>query len=76
MALQDDLTEVKRNLEELARSIIRLEQNLTQQREGTSPPAAVGRPEGLVTIPDDPYDSSLWTDTDDEGLGARGRRAP
>ncbi|MEU7279789.1 hypothetical protein AB0A69_13535 [Streptomyces sp. NPDC045431] len=74
MALQDDLTEVKRNLEELARSIIRLEQTLTQQREGT--PAAVGRPEGLVTISDDPYDSSLWIDTDDEGLGARGRRAP
>ncbi|MFJ8650615.1 hypothetical protein ACIRNI_31475 [Streptomyces sp. NPDC093546] len=76
MALQDDLTEVKRNLEELARSIIRLEQNLAQQREGTSPSAAVGRPEGLVTISDDPYDSSLWIDTDDEGLGARGRRAP
>ncbi|MEN8651135.1 hypothetical protein ABCR94_10940 [Streptomyces sp. 21So2-11] len=30
----------------------------------------------LVTIPDAPYDSSLWTDTDDEGLGARDRHAP
>lgn len=34
------------------------------------------RPEGLVTIPDTPYDSSLWTDSDDEGLGARDRHAP
>ncbi|MCQ4211557.1 MULTISPECIES: hypothetical protein [Streptomyces] len=32
--------------------------------------------ENLVTIPDTPYDSSLWTDSDDEGLGARDRHAP
>lgn len=30
----------------------------------------------LVTISDAPYDLSLWTDSDDEGLGARDRRAP
>ncbi|MBT2489226.1 hypothetical protein J7E96_11970 [Streptomyces sp. ISL-96] len=30
----------------------------------------------LVTIPDDPYNSALWTDSDDEGLGARDRHAP
>ncbi|MFJ8584957.1 hypothetical protein ACIRD2_09910 [Streptomyces sp. NPDC093595] len=76
MSLQDDLTEVKRNLEELARSVIRLEQSLAREREGTPVPTAVGRPEGLVSIPDTPYDSSLWTDSDDEGLGARDRRAP
>lgn len=32
-----------------------------------------------VAIPDAPYDSSLWTNTDgldDEGLGAQGRHAP
>ncbi|NEB78421.1 hypothetical protein G3I40_24815 [Streptomyces sp. SID14478] len=37
------------------------------------------RPEGLVPIPDTPYDSSLWTGTDgldDEGLGAGHRHAP
>ncbi|MFD9864541.1 hypothetical protein [Streptomyces alboflavus] len=39
----------------------------------SAPPKA--RPE-LVTIPDTPYDRSLWTDSDDEGLGARDRRAP
>ena len=30
----------------------------------------------LVTIPDTPYDNTLWTDSDDEGLGARDRHAP
>lgn len=29
-----------------------------------------------MTISDTPYDVSLWVDTDDEGLGARDRRAP
>ncbi|MEV3854400.1 hypothetical protein AB0J38_08755 [Streptomyces sp. NPDC050095] len=40
------------------------------------------RPEGLdgiVTVPDTPYDSTLWRGADgldDEGLGARHRHAP
>ncbi|MDT0377961.1 hypothetical protein RM572_04125 [Streptomyces sp. DSM 42041] len=33
------------------------------------------RPE-MVTIPDAPYDAALWTDAEDEGLGARDRHAP
>ncbi|MFJ8820448.1 hypothetical protein ACIREE_01540 [Streptomyces sp. NPDC102467] len=33
-------------------------------------------PQGLVPIPDTPYDSSLWTDSDDEGLGVQNRHAP
>ncbi|MFF7606791.1 hypothetical protein [Streptomyces parvulus] len=41
----------------------------------TAAPDAPGRPD-LVPIPDTPYDGSLWTDSDDEGLGARDRRAP
>ncbi|MFF8830290.1 hypothetical protein [Streptomyces sp. NPDC015131] len=76
MSLEDDLTEVKRRLEELARSVIQLERNLARQREEKPVPMAVGRPDGLVTISDTPYDSTLWTDSDDEGLGARDRRAP
>ncbi|GGU37174.1 hypothetical protein [Streptomyces lavendofoliae] len=76
MSLEDDLTEVKRRLEELARSVIQLERNLVRQREGKPVPMVVGRPDGLVTISDTPYDSTLWTDSDDEGLGARDRRAP
>ncbi|MDN3294558.1 hypothetical protein QWM81_10940 [Streptomyces ficellus] len=76
MSLQDDLTAVKRCLDDLVRSVGQLERSLAQQREGKPVPAAVGRPDGLVTIPDTPYDSSLWTDSDDEGLGARDRHAP
>ncbi|WP_190131725.1 hypothetical protein [Streptomyces mashuensis] len=35
-----------------------------------------GRPLPMVPVPDTPYDSSLWTDADEEGLGSRNRRAP
>jgi hypothetical protein len=30
----------------------------------------------MVTIPDAPYDRSLWNDAEDEGLGASHRHAP
>ncbi|WP_433545860.1 hypothetical protein ACQPZG_12385 [Streptomyces sp. CA-294286] len=44
---------------------------------GASTPAAGVPPRvELITIPDAPYDSALWTDSDDEGLGARDRHAP
>ncbi|GGX57166.1 hypothetical protein [Streptomyces minutiscleroticus] len=42
---------------------------------GQAGPAAPRRAD-LVPIPDTPYDSSLWTDSDDEGLGAHHRHAP
>ncbi len=37
-----------------------------------------GREQEMVTIPDTPYDRSLWSDGDaeEEGLGARDRHAP
>ncbi|CAM5419303.1 hypothetical protein [Streptomyces abikoensis] len=38
-------------------------------------PAAQPRLE-TVHVPDTPYDASLWKDVDDEGVGARDRRAP
>ncbi|MFJ8635954.1 hypothetical protein [Streptomyces sp. NPDC093568] len=96
MSVQDDLTAVQRCLDDLARSVGRLEQQLGSGglemrrvrtdanhlresvallRESAAAPAGQRRPE-LVTIPDTPYDDSLWIDTDDEGLGARDRRAP
>ncbi|MCZ4605842.1 hypothetical protein ACWHLZ_44840 [Streptomyces chartreusis] len=96
MSVQDDLTAVQRCLDDLARSVGRLEQQLgtgglemrrvrtdadhlresvALLRESAASPAAQRRPE-LVSIPDTPYDDSLWIDTDDEGLGARDRRAP
>ncbi|MEJ8659525.1 hypothetical protein [Streptomyces sp. MS1.AVA.4] len=76
MSLQDELTDVKRRLDDLARTVERLERSLTHKREDASRTQPAGRPEDLVTIPDTPYDSSLWTDSDDEGLGASDRHAP
>ncbi|WP_030153372.1 hypothetical protein [Streptomyces sp. NRRL S-244] len=73
MSLQDDLTAVRRNLNELVRSVERLEQDIARQSPATS---RAPRQEGMVSVPDAPYDSSLWKDVDDEGLGARDRRAP
>ncbi|MFF3020584.1 hypothetical protein [Streptomyces sp. NPDC057939] len=76
MSLQDDLTAVRRNLNELVRSVERLEQDIARQAPaGGAPQAPPGRPP-MITVPDTPYDSTLWTDSDDEGLGARDRRAP
>ncbi|MET9882423.1 hypothetical protein ABZZ20_04545 [Streptomyces sp. NPDC006430] len=73
MSLQDDLTAVRRNLNELVRSVERLEQDIARQAPAAPRPP---RQEGMVPVPDTPYDSSLWKDVDDEGLGARDRRAP
>ncbi|MFF0220970.1 hypothetical protein [Streptomyces sp. NPDC004629] len=97
MSVHDDLTSVQRNLDDLLRSVGRLEQQLgsggglemrrvradadhlresvallREAAPGLTPPR---RPD-LVTISDAPYDISLWTDSDDEGLGARDRHAP
>lgn len=73
MSLQDDLTAVRRNLNELVRSVERLEQDIARQGPAAPRPP---RGEGMVPVPEAPYDSSLWKDVDDEGLGARDRRAP
>ncbi|MEV6016940.1 MULTISPECIES: hypothetical protein [unclassified Streptomyces] len=102
MSVHDDLTSVQRCLDDLHRSVGRLEQqmgaglemrrvradadhlreSLALLREsaagraaalpGVPGPAgpAYGRLPDLVPVPDTPYDSSLWTDSDDEGLGA------
>ncbi|MFD7082884.1 hypothetical protein [Streptomyces sp. NPDC059918] len=77
MSLQDDLTAVRRSLNELVRSVERLERDVEDAaRKDPAAPRTPRRQEGMVPVPDTPYDSSLWKDADDEGLGARGRRAP
>ncbi|MEV6753743.1 hypothetical protein [Streptomyces sp. NPDC051214] len=104
MALQDDLTAVQRCVDDLVRTVGKLEQQVGEGSRGglagidvrrvrtdadrlresvaflraaaQDPAAAPAKRPDLVTIPDAPYDSSLWTDSDDEGLGARDRRAP
>ncbi|MER7681440.1 hypothetical protein [Streptomyces sp. NPDC096934] len=95
MSVHDELTSVQRCLDDLLRSMGRLEQQigggldmrrvradadhlresvalLRESAPGLTEPL---RPD-LVSIPDTPYDNSLWTDSDDEGLGARDRHAP
>ncbi|MDT0434485.1 MULTISPECIES: hypothetical protein [Streptomyces] len=95
MSVHDELTSVQRSLDELLRSVGRLEKQLgtgglemrrvrndanhlresiALLRDTAASPAA--RRTDLVPIPDTPYDTSLWTDSDDEGLGARDRHAP
>ncbi|MFG2119441.1 hypothetical protein [Streptomyces sp. NPDC048710] len=96
MSVHDELTTVQRSLDDLYRSLGRLEkqlgsgglemrrvrmdadhlrESLALLRDAARSPAAPNRPD-LVTISDTPYDISLWTDSDDEGLGARDRHAP
>ncbi|UXY29695.1 hypothetical protein [Streptomyces sp. HUAS TT20] len=96
MSVHDDLTSVQRCLDDLFRSVGRLEQQLgsggleirrvradaDHLRESVAllrevaPGLGQPRRPDLVTISDTPYDISLWTDSDDEGLGARDRHAP
>ncbi|AVH56729.1 MULTISPECIES: hypothetical protein [Streptomyces] len=96
MSVQDDLMTVQRCLDDLSRSVSRLEQEIGSGgidirrvrtdadhlresvallRETAPRVTSSGRPD-LVPIPDTPYDDTLWTDSDDEGLGARDRHAP
>ncbi|GHB76191.1 hypothetical protein GCM10010377_78260 [Streptomyces viridiviolaceus] len=96
MSVHEELTRIQHCLDDLSRSMGRLEQQIGSGglevrrvrtdadhlresvallREAAAAPEAPKRPD-LVTISDAPYDLSLWTDTDDEGLGARDRRAP
>ncbi|MFF1379639.1 hypothetical protein [Streptomyces sp. NPDC058308] len=105
MALHDELTAVQRCVDDLVRSVGRLEQqadgalagvdvrrvrtdtdhlreSVALLRAATPPPSAPRTeppPREFVTIPDTPYDSSLWAnagDLDDEGLGGCDRHAP
>ncbi|MFH8988760.1 hypothetical protein [Streptomyces sp. NPDC017940] len=106
MALHDDLTAIQDCVDELVRTVGRVEQRAGVELAGvdfrrvrmdtehlresvallraaagtaTTPPVPTAPPKArpdLVTIPDTPYDRSLWTDSDDEGLGARDRHAP
>ncbi|MGW3247717.1 hypothetical protein [Streptomyces sp. NPDC001070] len=48
---------------------------LLRDSVGTTPAGQKPRQE-MVTIPDTPYDPSLWSGAEDEGLGAPDRRAP
>ncbi|MGX1544382.1 hypothetical protein [Streptomyces adustus] len=95
MSVHDDLISVQRSLDDLSRSVGRLERqlgtgglemrrvradaaHLRESVELLRAAAAQPAPRSpeLVTISDTPYDITLWTDSDDEGLGVRDRHAP
>lgn len=76
MSVQEDLTAVRRCLDDLVRTVGRLERTLAESGGKELRPQSAGRADDLVSIPDTPYDQALWTDSDDEGLGVRDRRAP
>ncbi|MCX4479131.1 hypothetical protein OOK44_22210 [Streptomyces cellulosae] len=97
MSVHDELATVQGCLDDLVRSVGRLEQqlgsgslelrrvrsdtnhlreSLALLRETAVTAAGPAKRPDLVTISDTPYDMSLWVDSDDEGLGARDRRAP
>ncbi|WJV46402.1 hypothetical protein [Streptomyces flavofungini] len=71
-----DFRRVRMDTEHLRESVALLRAAATSAAPPPSPPAPPKTRPELVTIPDTPYDRSLWTDSDDEGLGARDRRAP
>ncbi|MGW5674517.1 hypothetical protein ACWEV4_05445 [Streptomyces sp. NPDC003860] len=83
MSEQEELTAITRRLDELVQRVGELERTVDRlggvgarpRGTGLNTDRAGDRQE-LVTIPDAPYDSALWTDSDDEGLGVRDRRAP
>ncbi|QNE75150.1 hypothetical protein F0344_11505 [Streptomyces finlayi] len=77
MSLHEELTAFQHCLDDLVRTVGRLERSLARLREDAA--GRTGSPEhpaGMVTITEAPYDATLWTDSDDEGLGVRGRHAP
>src|ERR1700761_9435292 len=99
MPLQDDLTALRRRLDDLVRSLAAVEPHVGDTldmrrvrldadhlRESLDllcrgvrehgPAAGGGGPEEIVPVPDAPYDRSLWTDAEEEGLGAEDRHAP
>ncbi|GEB52076.1 MULTISPECIES: hypothetical protein [Streptomyces] len=95
MALHEELTAAQRCLDDLARSVDRLAQQvgagleIRRVRSDTehlkeslallrdaAPRQAPAPLVEMVPVPEQPYDQGLWTDVDDEGLGASGRRAP
>ncbi|MFF2405538.1 hypothetical protein [Streptomyces sp. NPDC058092] len=82
MSLHEELTVVQHCLDDLVRTVGRLERSLARLRATEAGPAPLeaadrtGPVDGVITISETPYDATLWTDSDDEGLGVRGRHAP
>ncbi|MET9483850.1 hypothetical protein [Streptomyces sp. NPDC006638] len=74
MSLHEELTAVKRSLDDLVRTVGQLERRLGETRAAEARPLAPALVHELIPIPDTPYNHALWTDSDDEGLGVHSRR--
>ncbi|MER7984330.1 hypothetical protein ABTY53_01805 [Streptomyces noursei] len=67
-----DVRRVRSDTGHLRESLALLKQSLA----GTAPGRPAAADDEMVSIPDTPYNSALWTDAEDEGLGAKDRHAP
>ncbi|MFH8569092.1 hypothetical protein [Streptomyces sp. NPDC017993] len=70
-----DIRRVRSDTDHLRESLTLLKESAAG--DGPGPAPAAGRTAlAMVSIPDAPYDSTLWAGAEDEGLGAHDRRAP
>ncbi|MFG2223756.1 hypothetical protein [Streptomyces sp. NPDC048644] len=69
-----DIRRVRSDADHLGESLRLLKESAASAGRAQDRPATEA--EGVVTISDAPYDSTLWTDAEDEGLGAKDRHAP
>ena len=80
MAEQDEIGAVRAEVRELRAEVAelraRLDTLVTGPAEVAAAAAAPPQAPPLEVIPDRDYDRDMWVDAEDEGLGARDRRAP
>jgi hypothetical protein len=74
-SLDDGLRTAQSCVGELTHTVGRLAHHALRAASPTAGAAAVVHPE-TATIPDKPYDHGLWSDVDEEGVGAKDRHAP
>ena len=74
-SLDDGLRTAQRCVGELTHTVGRLAHHASRAASPTAGATAAVRPE-MVTIPDKPYDHGLWSDVENEGVGAKDRHAP
>ncbi|AEW96316.1 MULTISPECIES: hypothetical protein [Streptomycetaceae] len=71
-----DMRRVRSDAAHLREDLALLGESAPAGRSGTAGRAADPAVDTMITVPDAPYDRSLWVDAEEEGLGARDRRAP
>lgn len=70
-----EMRRVRLDTDRLRESVALLEESSSSASAPPVPPAPPAPP--VILVPDTPYDSALWADADDEGLGARyGKHTP